>query len=205
MKMRIGIFGGTFDPIHYGHLLLAESCLEQCELASVWFIPAGIPPHKRSRLISDDKQRTEMISLAISGHSGFRLNTIELEREGVSFTVDTLESLTSEHPENEFFLLMGADSLDDFPQWRSPARICELAIPVVVRRPGYDSPNMQTLANFMSADRLTKAEELQVESPLIDFSSTVIRSRVQAGQSIRFRTPRSVEKYIETQGLYSLR
>lgn len=200
--MRIGIFGGTFDPIHNGHLLLAESCREQCRLDPVWFVPANIPPHKQSQQISSDKQRAEMISLAISGHAGFRLNTIELDREGVSFTVDTLAVLASENPGDELFLLMGADSLSDFPTWRSPERICELAIPVVVCRPGYDTPDLEKLAPLMSPERFAVAMSHQVESPWIDLSSSSIRQRVQAGRSIRYRTPRSVEKYIETQGLY---
>lgn len=200
--MKIGVFGGTFDPIHFGHLLLAESCREQCGLDRVWFVPAATPPHKQEREISAEKHRVEMLSLAISGHASFEINTSEIDRGGVTYTTDTLEIFAAEQPDAEFFLLIGADSLDDFLTWRDPARICELALPIVINRPGYDAPNLAKLSTVISADRLAAAREHQVESPWIDLSSTNIRQRVRDQQSIRYRTPRSVEKYIETSGLY---
>jgi nicotinate-nucleotide adenylyltransferase len=200
--MRLGIFGGSFDPVHCGHLLLAESCREQCRLDAVWFVPAAVPPHKQERKLSSDADRVEMLKLAIGGNEAFSVSTWEIDRGGVSYTVDTLQQLHDEDPARELFLLMGADSLADLPTWREPARICSLAIPVVVRRNGSPEPDDSGLAKLMPPERLAVARKHFVETPLIDLRATEIRSRVAAGQSIRYRTPRAVEKYIETHGLY---
>ncbi len=143
-----------------------------------------------------------MLKLAIGGHEPFDVYTGEIDRGGVSYTVDTLEQLHEELPDAELFFLMGADSLADLPTWREPQRICELAIPAVVRRAGSPEPDDSVLAQFMSPERLAIAREHRVEMPMIDLSATDIRRRVAAGQSIRYRTPRAVEKYIETHGLY---
>jgi nicotinate-nucleotide adenylyltransferase len=200
--MRLGIFGGSFDPIHYGHLLLAESCREQCGLDEVWFVPAAVPPHKRNRELTASVKRVEMLQLALAGHEHFRVSTVEVGRGGVSFTVDTLSELRRQRPHDEFFLLMGADSLQDLATWRDPQRICELAIPVAVRRAGSPEPDFAVLAGLVDAGRRQAMEQHQVQMPLVDFSSSDIRSRVAAGRSIRYHTPRAVEKYIETDGLY---
>src|SRR5262249_55888086 len=130
--MRLGLFGGSFDPVHYGHLLLAETCREQCRLDAVWFVPAAVPPHKQARELSSAENRVEMLKLAIAGNEAFSVYQMEIERGGVSYTVDTLEQLHAEDPTRELFFLMGADSLADLPTWRNPRRICELAIPLIV-------------------------------------------------------------------------
>jgi nicotinate-nucleotide adenylyltransferase len=200
--MRLGLYGGSFDPAHYGHLLLAECCREQCRLDTVWFAPAAVPPHKQDRQLSPVADRIEMLKLAIGGHEAFSLYLGEVERGGVSYTVDTLEKLRAEHSGDEWFLPMGADSLADLPNWRKPERICELAIPVVVRRMGSPEPDDTVLGKLMSPERLTIARESRVTMPVIELSASDIRRRIAAGQSIRYRTPRAVEKYIETHGLY---
>ena len=200
--MRIGLYGGSFDPVHYGHLLLAECCREQCRLDAVWFAPAAVPPHKQDRQLSPASHRIEMLKLGIGGHESFSLYLGEIERGGVSYTVETLEKLHAKHPGDEWFLPMGADSLADLPNWRKPERICELAIPVVVRRTGSPEPDDAVLAKLMSPERLTIARENRVTMPVIELSASDIRRRVAAGQGIRYRTPRAVEKYIETHGLY---
>jgi nicotinate-nucleotide adenylyltransferase len=200
--MRLGILGGSFDPVHYGHLLLAESCREQCRLDAVWFVPAAVPPHKQDCTLSPGAERVEMLKLAIGGHEAFSVCTWEIDRGGVSYTVETLQHLQNEDPGRELFFLMGADSLADLPTWREPERICSLAIPAVVRRAGSPEPDDSVLAKLMSLERLTIARQHRVEMPTIDLSATEIRRRVSAGQSIRYRTPRAVEKYIETHGLY---
>ncbi len=202
--MRLGVFGGSFDPVHYGHLLLAEMCREQCRLDEVWFVPAAMPPHKQHREITPAKLRVEMLQLAIGGTPGFLASTIEVERGGVSYTVDTLAEIQQQHPLAQLFLLMGADSLHDLPTWREPRRICELAIPIVVRRAGSPIPDLAVLKPLMTVERLEEANGNQVAMPIIDLSSSEMRRRVAAGQSIRFRTPRAVEKFIETQGLYRM-
>jgi nicotinate-nucleotide adenylyltransferase len=200
--MRIGLYGGSFDPVHYGHLVLADCCREQCRLDAVWFAPAAVPPHKQDRELSPAADRIEMLKLAIGGHEAFSVYLGEVDRGGVSYTVDTLEKLRAEHPADELFLPMGADSLADLPNWRKPERICELAIPVVVRRTGSPEPDDAVLAKLMSPERLSIARENRVTMPVIELSASDIRCRVAAGQGIRYRTPRAVEKYIETHGLY---
>ena len=125
MPARIAIFGGTFDPVHLGHLILAERCREECRLDQVWFIPAGAPPHKASDSITPGERRAEMLEFAIAGHPQFSVNRMELARQGRSFTVDTLRQLHSEDATRELFFLIGADSLADLPLWRDPAGIAD--------------------------------------------------------------------------------
>jgi nicotinate-nucleotide adenylyltransferase len=199
--MRLGILGGTFDPVHYGHLLLAETAREQCRLDQVWLVPAAIPPHKQGHELSPVAERIEMLELAVGGNPALTVSPLEAERGGVTYTVDTLEALTAEDPRRELFFLMGADSLTDLPNWRQPERICQLATIVVVRRAGQEI-DYSRLAPLAPAERLEHFRRHQVEMPLVELSSHDIRRRVAGGQSIRYRTPRAVEKYIESHGLY---
>ena len=200
--MRVGIFGGTFDPVHYGHLLLAETCREQCRLDHVLFLPASIPPHKQQWRLTPAERRVEMLRLAIAGHEAFLVSELEIRRGGVTYTIDTLTALREQQPQDELFFLMGADSLRELPTWREAARICSLAVPVVVRRRDTPEPNFGVLTDLVPAERLHEIRRHQVQMPLVDFSSTAIRQAVAAGRSIRYQTPRAVEKYIQTQGLY---
>jgi len=200
--MRLGLFGGSFDPVHYGHLLLAECCREQCGLDEVWFLPAATPPHKQTHALSPANQRIEMLELATGGHPSFRVSRMEIDRGGVSYTVDTLAALAAEDPARQLFFLLGADSLEDLPTWREPARICELAVPVVVGRPGVPPVDFGVLADFVPEARLTDFRRYRVEMPQTGLSSSDIRRRVADGLSIRYRTPRAVETYIQTHGLY---
>jgi len=199
--MRLGIFGGSFDPVHYGHLLLAEICREQHQLDRVWFLPAATPPHKRDRRMTADKLRAEMLSLAIAGHDGFEVCTMELDRGGVNFTADTLESIAASQAGAELFFLMGGDSLRDLPKWRDPQRICAAATPVVMRRAGAVL-DFKPLSPFVSAPRLEEISRHAVDAPLIELSSTNIRHLSATGCSIRYRTPRAVERYIATHNIY---
>lgn len=201
--MRLGLFGGSFDPVHYGHLLLAECCREQAELDQVLFLPAGVPPHKRDRELTPAAARIEMLELAVAGHEGFRVSRFEADREGVSYTVDTLRHFRGEDPEGELFFLMGADMLHDLPGWREAATVVELALPVAVRRAGVAEPDFTCLSRVASAERIEAIRQHQVEMPAVELSSTEIRHRVAGGRSIRYRTPRAVQKYIETHGLYA--
>jgi nicotinate-nucleotide adenylyltransferase len=200
--MRLGIYGGSFDPVHLGHLLVAENCREQCKLDEVWLIPAAISPHKRHAAPADAAHRVEMLKLAIGGHEPFRVSTVEIDRGGVSYTVDTLEQLHADDPAREMFLILGADALEDLPTWKNPQRICELALPLVVCRAYAPDPDFSVLAPLVSHERIAQAQSAQVNMAPIGIASSDIRRRVAAGKSIRFRTPRAVEKYIETHGLY---
>jgi nicotinate-nucleotide adenylyltransferase len=200
--MRLGLYGGSFDPVHYGHLLLAECCRETLHLDEVWLIPAAVPPHKQSREQAAGKHRLEMLELALAGHEQIKASRLEIDRGGVSYTIDTLAEINATHPGAQLFLLMGADSLNDLPTWRQPARICELSIPAVVRRGGASPPDFSVLAPLVSAERLALIRTAQVQMPLIELSSTELRERAALGKSLRYRTPRAVEKYVETHQLY---
>ncbi len=206
--MRLGILGGTFDPVHYGHLLLAESCREQLELAAVWFLPTAIPPHKRGVDLTPAPTRVEMLELAIGGQESFAVCRYESDRGGVNFTVDTLDALLQQDASRELYFLMGADSLRDLPTWKNPSRICQLASLVIVDRTfeaqtaEANACDLSSLAGILAADQLDRIQAHRVRMPRVDLSSSEIRTRVARGQSIRYRTPRAVEKYIEANGLY---
>jgi len=201
--MRLGLFGGSFDPVHYGHLLLAEICREECHLDQVWFMPAATAPHKRNQGHASDSQRLEMLRLAIAGQETFQVSDVEIERGGISYTVDTLKVIRAQRPTDELFFLIGADSLDDFHNWREPKTICQLATIIVVDRHGSQRVDLERFAVFADPQRLEEIRKHRVEFPLIEISSTDIRHRAAAGKSIRFRLPRAVEKYIETNKLYT--
>ncbi len=200
--MRLGIYGGSFDPVHYGHLILAECCREQCRLDEVWFLPTAVSPHKQHRQPTSPTARIEMLELALGGHGALKVSRYEADRGGVNYTVDTLTHLRSEDASRELFFLMGADSLADLPTWREPARICELATPVVVARGGHPAPNFDVLQGLVSAERQAEIARHLVQMPAIDLSSHELRGRVAARQSIRFRVPKAVEMYIQTSDLY---
>jgi len=201
--MRIGIFGGSFDPIHQGHLILAENCREQAALDLVLFIPCATGPHKTNGATSTDRQRCEMIELAIAGHESFQLSKIELERGGISYTSETLVELKQQYPDDELFLLLGDDSLESFDSWHEPQKICELSIPVVANRPGSGEIDLSVLEKYVSADRYQQICEVTVDSPMIEISSSNIRSRIEQEKSIRYLMPRGVERYIESQSVYA--
>ena len=200
--MRLGILGGSFDPIHYGHLLLAENCRQQCRLDRVWLLPAAAPPHKLKGLVATAAHRVAMIERAVDDHPVLEVSKMELERGGVSYTVDTLKAIDSQFPTAELFLLVGADSLTDVPNWRNPQEICRLATIAVARRPDAPEPDLQGLARILSPDLVDAICSRVVAMPRIALSSSEIRHRVASGQSIRYLTPDSVVRYIEEQGLY---
>ena len=200
--MRLGLFGGSFDPVHCGHLLLAEFCRETSRLDQISFIPAATPPHKQARPLTAGEHRLAMLDLAVGGQEAMAVSRLELDRGGVSYTVETLRTIHAQEPAAELFLLMGADTLDDLPNWREPAEVLRLATPIVVRRTGQSEPDFQCLAPLVAAQRLAVLARHVVPMPLVEISSSDIRRRVAAGLSIRFQTPRAVEEYIRAQGLY---
>ena len=200
--MRLGVFGGSFNPVHYGHLLLAETCREALELNQLWFVPAAIAPHKQDQQTASADARIAMLELAIGGHPDLSVSKIEVDRGGVSYTIDTLREIRGQLSEVDIFLLMGADSLHDLPSWREPKAICTESTPVVVVRGGSPTPNFSVLDDVVGKSRRIEIESSAVELPAIELSSTEIRQRTSTGKSIRFRTPRAVESYIEAQQLY---
>lgn len=194
--MRIGVYGGTFDPVHLGHLVLAEQAREQLRLDEIWWIPCQVSPHKSDRTLTVGKQRLEMLQFAIAGHAHFRVLPIEIDRPGPSFTVETLSQLTAAHPGHDWWLLMGADSLRDFPLWREPGRIAELARIAAVNR-GHEPPPGIEAFRSQFGDRVDV-----VTMPGLAISASDLRDRVATGRSIRYLTPRAVEAYIAQHGLY---
>ncbi len=199
---RIGIYGGSFDPIHLGHLLLAETCREQLRLDEVRLIPAHVSPFKTDQYPSDDKQRLEMLQLAVTGQDSFVVDPREVDRGGISYTVDTLRELHHEFPDSEWFLLMGADSLIDFLKWKEPAEIGRLAWIIVVGRGGYADIGWNVLEGLLDRERFEQTRAMNIEMPLIELSSTELRQRAATGRSLRFRMPRAVEQYIHANQLY---
>ena len=199
--MRIGLFGGTFDPIHLGHLILAERCREEAGLEEVWFLPSYVPPHKTERTITRFEQRCEMVALATAGQPAFRVERIEKELPPPSFTSETLAELRARHPEHEFSLVIGGDSLREFPTWHNPRKVLELARLVAVPRPGTSAVTAGELAAKLELPA-EGVRLLLVECPAIDIASREIRARVKEGKSIRFLVPRSIEEYIRERKLY---
>ena len=197
---RLGVFGGTFDPVHYGHLLLMETCRQELGLNTVRLIPAGTPPHKSQLKITDGHARADMLQLAVSGYPEYVVDRREVRRQGRSFTVDTLTELHQEFPNAGLYFLMGADSLRDVVHWREPQRIAELATIVAVNRPGLPEPTRQQVVEWVGTEL---AERIQIVTmPGTDISATELRQRIQSGRSVRFLTPRAVEAFVTQHGLY---
>ena len=196
---RIGIFGGTFDPPHVGHLWLATLAADTLGLDRVLFMPAAKPPHKRGQRISPATDRLLMTRLAIAGSAGFELCPIELERPGPSFTIDSVEELLRLYPGARLFLLMAADSLEQIDTWREPDRLLELVEWAVGPRPGSPLPERAQLRERFGA--ATRRIHL-LEGPSLDVSASEIRRRVAAGKAIRYLVPQAVEEMIMERGLY---
>lgn len=189
MALRIGVFGGSFDPIHLGHLVAAEKAREHLELDQVRFVPAARQPFKVEGHEADARHRAEMVRLAIAGNPGFLLDLREIERGGVSYTVDTLRELKAEYPSDQLFLILGADAARDLAKWREAPVLPQLAVVAVVTRPGVSPPAVPGISAIVPA-------------PGIDISATEIREAVRLGRSIRYLVPREVEEYIAAHGLY---
>jgi len=198
--MRIGLFGGTFDPIHNGHLLVADAARERVHLDTVIFILAGRPWLKAGRDISESEHRLAMLELAVRGHPSFEVTKIELDRPGPTYTVDTLEQMRRElGPEDELFLILGMDSLRELDRWQRPARLFELCTVVGVSRPGYKDVALSWL------DEVAAGASRRVElfrGPLVSVSGSEIRDRVSMGQPAGSFVPKPVEAYILEHGLY---
>ncbi len=201
-RRRLGLFGGTFDPVHLGHLILAEQAREQGGLDEVWFVPAARPPHKQERVVTPVRQRVEMLELAVAGHAAFRVDDLESRRQGPSYTVDTLAELHARVPGSDWFLLLGSDSVLELPDWHDPAGIVRQAGLVVMARPGSRVPGEEDVRSRIPGVRPGELRLQVVHAPLIDISSKDLRARAAAGHSLRYQVPRAVECYIQEKSLY---
>lgn len=198
--MRRGILGGTFDPIHTGHLILAQEVLWRFGLDQLWFVPTGLPWMKRDETITGGYHRRAMVELAIKENNAFFLSTSELDRPGETYTVDTLEEMRSgDMAEDELLFVMGADTLHTLHLWKEPKRILELARIIVALRPGYGPINLDPL---LEIDPTAAERIMTVQMPLIEISGKELRRRASHGESIRYLVPGQVAEYIDQQGLY---
>ena len=189
--MKTGIFGGTFDPPHVGHLIAAQDALETLSLDRVLFIPARLPPHKQNDNVTDAAVRLRMIQAAVAGNPRFEVSDVELNRTGPSFTVDTLRELRTQNPGDEFFLLLGVDQVQEFRTWREPEAVLDLARLAMLARGGIEEAAAGDIVHQT------------VPVTRVDVSSTIVRQRVQAGGSIRYLVAEAVEKIIAAERLYS--
>jgi len=194
--MRLGIFGGSFDPVHLAHLRLAECCCAQVELDEIWFVPTAHQPLKPEGPEASNVDRLAMLVLACADHPTFKVSRVELDRGGVSYSIDTLEAVRAEQATAELFFMMGADALADFPAWHRPADICRLATPLVVRRGETVEPSYEVLRGFVSTERLDQIHQQQVEMPPMPISSSQIRALIATDGDWQALLPSSVADYI---------
>ena len=218
MSQKIGILGGTFNPIHYGHLAAAEEVCSRLKLDQVLFVPSFLPPHKQDEVIPSAAQRQEMVALAIAGNPHFSLSDIEVKREGMSYSIDTVAELRHLHPATDFYFITGLDSFMEIQTWKEWERLLSLCSFVVLSRPGYAFSGLASL-NFMrqAVDTLHALDQRELtravleigrstvyleQIPLYDISSTDIRQRVRQGRTIKYLLPACVETYIIKNKIY---
>ncbi len=198
--MKIGLIGGTFNPIHYGHLILSEYIREDCQLDKIIFIPTAIPPHKVKSQVEDSEIRLEMTKLATESNKFFQVSDIESHRPGISYTIDTLIELNGLYPNDQLYFIIGADSLFQLPTWKDYDKIIGTTKLIVVNRPGGKNDLIQD--KIKEYRDLYGGNIINVRSPLIDISSSDIRTRVKSGKSIKYLVPNNVEEYIIKNNLY---
>jgi nicotinate-nucleotide adenylyltransferase len=191
--MKLGVFGGTFDPVHHGHLIVAEYVRERVGLDRVLFVPTMISPHKVDAAMTSPAHRLAMLRAGVKPNPFFQVSDMEIERGGVSYTVDTLRAMGEENARDEFFLLIGADNMAEFRTWKHPGEIGKRATLVVMNRPGFAG---------VAADPSLPKDVIQCAVPSIDISATEIRRRVQKGLTISYLVPPSVARYIDRHRLY---
>lgn len=202
MNQRVGILGGTFDPPHYAHLILAQHAYEELKLTKVLFVPAGIPPHKNFTR-TPVEHRIKMLEMAIEDNDLFELSRVEVDRPGPHYTIDTVRIIQEANPQAELFFIMGGDVYRDLPSWDRPQEMfetCKLAV-AVMRRPGPQGPDLRLDMHREAIPDLEK-HALMLTSPLVEFSSTDIVERLTNGRSVRYMVPQCVLDYIAEHRLY---
>ncbi|RBW70478.1 nicotinate-nucleotide adenylyltransferase [Bacillus taeanensis] len=187
---KVGIIGGTFDPPHNGHLMIAQEALTTCHLDEVWFMPSYMPPHKQDKHITASEERIEMVKLAIDNNPHFRLSLVEFERKGLSYTYKTLNYLTSVHENTSFYFIIGADMVNDLVNWYEIDKLLQVVTFIGVKRPG-------TVIKSPYAKKM-----ISIEVPQFEMSSTFLRTRFVNGGNTRYFLPEKVREYIEENDLY---
>jgi nicotinate-nucleotide adenylyltransferase len=199
MTNRVGLLGGTFDPIHLGHLILAETARDTLQLDHVFFVPAADPPHKRGQVVARAEDRLVMLELALHDNPAFSISRIDLERPGPHYTADMVELMRQQlDTETEIWFLMGLDSLIDFPNWHEPNRLRRLARLAAATRPGYAVDWAPLEAALPGISR----EVVLLPMPGVSIASNHLRQRIQEGRSVRYQIPEPVRQYIFRRGLY---
>lgn len=202
-RKRIGILGGTFNPIHMGHLIVAEKVCTHHHLSKIVFIPTYIPPHKQVNDLTDSHHRYQMIKASIRGESKFEVSDLEIIREGKSYTIDTVQEILDNNDDDcELFLIMGADSLNELELWKNIKKLSQLCHFVVVNRPGFKTKASSRLVEIIGRENISDMKRLQIEMEPVGISSTEIRKRVNDGVGIKGLVPECVEAYIREHGLY---
>lgn len=201
MKRKIGIMGGTFDPIHIGHLILGEKAYQQFGLEKIMFMPSGNPPHKQHREgRATDEQRVEMVRRAIEDNPHFALSLEEMNADGYSYTYRTLERLKGQNPGVEYYFIIGADSLFDFDGWKEPGRICQAAKLLVAGRNHVEKPRLISQMKYLGEKY--NGEFFLLDIPNLDISSKMLRKWIAESESILYYVPDSVYTYIKEQRIY---
>ncbi|NLK74867.1 MAG: nicotinate-nucleotide adenylyltransferase [Clostridiales bacterium] len=197
---KVGIMGGTFNPIHFGHLILAETAYEEIGLDRILFMPSKNPPHKDSTEVISEEHRLKMVELAVQGNPHFQLSTIELDREGTTYTVDTLAQLTKENPNTDYYFILGADSLIKLETWKNCQGVLDLCTVVVAGRDDLKTEDIQLKIQYYKDKYGARIITLNMQS--YELSSGFLRDRISKGKSIQYYVPEKVKDYILSNFLY---
>jgi nicotinate-nucleotide adenylyltransferase len=197
--MRVGIFGGTFDPVHHGHMIIAEQVMDELKLERVIFVPGGIPPHKEASSVrASAEDRYEMVEAAVESNERFSVDRVEVDAGRPMYSVDTVRIFAERSPETDWYFITGADEVSNLLAWKEPDRLLEQVVMVAATRPGYDLSSLGHLeAGLRNFDRI-----FPVECTRVDISATGIRRRILQGKSIRYLVPEGAFEIIEEKGLY---
>ena len=199
-RQSIGILGGTFDPVHIGHLFIAEAARDAFQLDRVFFIPTGDPPHKKASRLAPSEDRINMLEVALRGNPAFQVSDMEVVRQGTTYTVDTLRELRNRYSKDLLYFIIGGDTLLELKTWRSIRSVAELCSFIVYRRPGYREEEM--VGEALRLAEMYHADIHFAEGPNLELSSRYIRHRLERNQTIRYLVPEAVEQYIKEQHLY---
>ena len=203
MAARVALFGGSFNPIHIGHLIVARAVAEHLQASRMVWIPSRHPPHKNDGRLADAADRLEMVRLAIADEPGFEVSDIELKRDGPSYSYLTIQAFTETlGPDASLYWVIGGDTLPDLYTWYHISDLVDLCRVVTAVRPGFETPDLSQLESVLSPQQVEKLHERILPTPRIDIAATTIRERIAQGRSIRYLVPEAVHGYIEERGLY---
>ena len=203
MASGIALFGGSFNPVHHGHLIIARAVAEELNIARLVFVPSANPPHKRGHQLADAADRLEMVRLAVTDEPLFEVSDIEIRRRGPSYTILTVEEYRAQLTQGEaLYWIIGGDTISELHTWYRARELVDLCRIVTAVRPGFETPDLSVLQPTLTAEQVERLRQGILKTPRIDISATEVRQRVAAGQSIRFLVPEPVREYVEGRRLY---